>query len=74
MVHALLVLAAEEAEPSKTALLRGRRRCSPPGPWCWASSACAARSSRAASSGARGVIAISAVLVVAAMAAAVLTS
>ena len=49
MVHALLVLAAEEAEPSKTALLRVSAARSPPGPWCWASSGCAARSSPAAS-------------------------
>ena len=47
---------------------------SPSGPWCWASSACAARTFPGSERGARGVMAISAVLVVAAMAAAVLTS
>ncbi len=73
MVHALLVFAAEEAEPSKTAfyvaggLLAG---------WAVVLGFLGLRSPEfpGGTQGARGVMAISAVLVVATMAAAVLTS
>ncbi len=73
MVHALLVFAAEEAEPSKTAfyvcggLLAG---------WAVVLGALGLRSPEfpGGASAARGVMAISAVLVVATMAAAVITS
>jgi hypothetical protein len=73
MVHALLVFAAEEAEPSKTAfyvcggLLAG---------WAVVLGVLGLRSPEfpGGASGARGVMAISTVLVVATMAAAVITA
>ena len=73
MVHALLVLAAEEAEPSKTAFyLCGGALAA----WAVALGFIGLRSPEfpGGQRGERGVIAISAVLVLAAMAAAVLTS
>jgi hypothetical protein len=73
MVHALLVLAAEEAEPSKTAFyLCGGLLAA----WAVVLGLIGLRSPDFPGSerGSRGVIAISSVLVVAAMAAAVLTS
>ena len=73
MVHALLVMAAEEAEPSKTAFyLCGGLLAA----WAVVLGVVGLRSPEFPGSerGERGVIAISAVLVVAAMAAAVLTS
>ena len=73
MVHALLVMAAEEAEPSKTAFyLCGGVLAA----WAVALGFVGLRSPEFPGSerGQRGVIAVSAVLVVAAMAAAVLTS
>jgi hypothetical protein len=73
MMHALLVLAAEKAEPSKTAfyILGGALAV-----WAVALGVIGLRSPEFPGSdrGQRGVIAISAVLVLAAMAAAVLTS
>ena len=73
MVHALLVLAAEEAEPSKTGfyVVGGALAA-----WAVVLGVIGLRSPEFPGSerGARGVMAISAVLVVAAMAAAVLTS
>jgi hypothetical protein len=73
MVHALLVLAAEEAEPSKTAFyLCGGALAA----WAVALGFIGLRSPEFPGSqrGERGVIAISAVLVLAAVTAAVLTS
>jgi hypothetical protein len=73
MVHALLVLAAEEAEPSKTAFyLCGGALAA----WAVVLGLIGLRSPDFPGSerGARGVIAISSVLVVAAMATAVLTA
>ena len=73
MVHALLVLAAEEAEPSKTAFyLCGGALAA----WAVALGFIGLRSPELPGSqrGERGVIAISAVLVLAAITAAVLTS
>ena len=73
MVHALLVLAAEEAEPSKTAFyVCGGMLAA----WAVALGFIGLRSPEfpGGQRGERGVIAISAVLVLAAMTAAVLTS
>jgi hypothetical protein len=73
MVHALLVLAAEEAEPSKTGFyIAGGALAA----WAVVLGLIGLRSPDFPGSerGSRGVMAISAVLVVAAMAAAVLTS
>jgi hypothetical protein len=72
-MHALLVLAAEEAEPSKTAFyLCGAVLAA----WAVVLGVVGLRSPEFPGSerGVRGVIAVSAVLVVAAMTAAVLTS
>ena len=73
MVHALLVMAAEEAEPSKTAfyLCGGALAV-----WAVALGFIGLRSPEFPGSerGARGVMTISAVLVVATMAAAVITA
>ena len=73
MVHALLVLAAEEAEPSKTAFYVAGGALAV---WAVVLGSIGLRSAEFPSSegAARGVMAISAVLVVAAMTAAVLTS